>query len=75
MGIVGLAILLVKDNGPVQLNVAPAVEEVAIKFKVLPEHNGLLLFMVGVIGGVGSNNVNVPAMLETHPFNVAVIFE
>ena len=60
----------VKPLGPVQLYVAPGTFD-AVRFKVEPEHIGLLLEAVGPAGpGLTVTSVD-PAVL-VHPFTVAV---
>jgi hypothetical protein len=66
---------LVKLAGPVQLYIAPEELLLAVKFKVLPLHKGLLLEAVGVAGAEGLTKVKGPAALEEQPLSVAVMFE
>ena len=61
--------------GSVQEYVAPAVVVTAVKFKVLPEHKGLLLPAVGASGAAGLTKVNGPTAFEVQPFMEAVIPE
>lgn len=72
---IGFCRLLVKPPGPVHEYVAPVIEEEEVKFNVLPEHKGPLLFAIKPDGADGLTNVNGPAGFEVHPFNVAVIVE
>jgi len=63
----GFCAVEVKLKGPVQLKVAPAVEELDVRFSVLPAHIGELLPAVGLAGS-GSTDTSTVAVLEIQPF-------
>jgi len=71
----GFCVVLVKPPGPVQLYTAPVGLLLAVKFKVLPVHSGLLLEAVGVVGAEGLTKVKGPTALEEQLLSVAVMFE
>ena len=62
------------DEGPLQLYVTPGVADSAVRFSVSPEHNGPLLFAVGVAGVAGSVSTTGPIMFEEHDETDAMIF-
>ena len=45
----------------------------AVRFSVSPLHTGVLLAAMGVTGGVGSDKVMGPTILDGHPFTVTRI--
>lgn len=70
----GFCKLLAKPFGPFHEYVTPGVAELAVKFKVLPLQMGPLLPVTGTAGGVGSDKVKGPTILEEHPFNTTLMF-
>lgn len=72
-GIVGFCTLLLKPFGPFQVYVTPGVAELAVSTKLFPLHIGLLLPVIGVAGGVGSDKVKGPTTFDGQPFSVTDI--
>jgi hypothetical protein len=74
VGIVGFWTVLVKLFGPVhEYVIAPAVTVLDVRFKAFPLHTGPLLTAVGVAGGLGSERVKGPTVLDGQLFSVTLI--
>jgi hypothetical protein len=58
------------NDGPVQLYVAPAIED-AVRFRVVPAHSGPLFDATGGAGLEGSVSVIGPAVLLLQPASVS----
>jgi hypothetical protein len=67
----GFCVLEVNVFGPLQLYVVPVL--LAVKFKLLPAHNGPLFPATGAAGVVLTTTETVPVPLEPQPGTVAFI--
>jgi hypothetical protein len=74
--ILGFCCVLVNEFGPVQLHVCVPVEMVdALRFRVLPLHNGFTFVIVGVAGGLGSDKLNGPTDADGQLFSTTYTLE
>ena len=59
--------------GPVQLKVAPAVEELAVSVIFWPVQTGALVVMVTFAGELGLESLKGPTLLDGQPLSATVI--